>query len=1314
MNKSILPYWSSTRAVVFALVGSFLFTSTLSAQLAPIPLPGAFGIKRAVAGPAKAEDDSAPDPSETRFPGGAALKTDPEQQRLLKRADQCVADGRLDLAVVLWQKVLDEAGDTLMTRDGRTYTSLADEIELTLASLPPLALSTYRITADGEAQAILSRATPETEEDALARVANRYFLSSLGDDAAFRLACLALDRHDFVGASRLLNKILERHPDPSVPRAEVLLRLAVASSRVGDKQGAETSLSSIASVAGPRPERSIVDAVTEQLAATSSSFSSEFSLDWPMLLGSSSRSGAMRPLPSAASERTLTELWVQEVELSASDSNVMNPWGGMVAPGIMVRRSAVRDPNAQPQVFSREQLVSQWRQNGWLPTGQLLFRDNKVYIKLADELICFHTSALNSQPVWRSVWLNQFELDGMSQMLMMMQMNMGIQTQASQRPKSAAEVMLFGDRIHQSMSLVDDMIYSIEGKRLGRDETPPRVARQQRGFQWGVTPRRTRTNFLAAYEADSGKVKWHRGASDEDKEGSQDVGFLAAPVGSGELLLAPVTDGGTIWLYAMAKSDGSTRWKTYLCDEPQGGAAPWSPTIMAVDGRDAYLTCGNGVVFAIDAVGGNIRWAVRYERDGKPDDRMRQMYGTQYGAMMSFEGWTEDVVIPSGRTLVVLSSDSDKIVALDRRSGQIIWESPRVKWEVPATYVLGVSGRGLFVAGKNVVRRYDIPSGRLVWVTELEDSLGRGTLTSDAIYMPVNDSIVKLDLEKGTKQTQVGVSLTTDDPVGNLYSDGEKFWVTGGGRVYAMTNLDHRLNMLAEQIKAGDADAQFNRMRLYSKQKDLDRTLADLRGGYQLVLAKATPDEAAARLFAAIAELKLSQQNPDVTIDLMNEMFVAPTERPTISKEMAMKRGSLLVNTLFVVRQKKLMGQTERILKLAPILDQEHLITAAAQTLTALPPTADDLPAIRVALEAKEAAGPIMAAGILAKLAPDEAKQSLPKLLGDTDENVQLAAARALMNLGDRAALTKLGELLDALSSKVRTRSYQSLRAATGQTLPFIAEAKPEEREKAVAAWKEWISTTGATAELKLPLPDVDMPLGRTLLVSQAQGLIIELDADHKERWRKQVPNPWSCQGLPNGHRLVTLFAQNTVVEYDEEGKEVWKKDRLPGPVYSCQRLENGATLVACADVQQIIEIAPDGTQTTITVQGRPMSARRLSNGNTLVALQQGGRVVEVDSTGKTVWEARNMNGPCHVERLENGNTIVCQMYTGQVVEVDPSGQKTVWTAKVPLVNPFCAQRLPNGNTLIADNNGVSEVDPTGTQVKWQQRMGNITGVSQY
>src|SRR5688572_4855127 len=180
---------------------------------------GGFGAAAPATTEAKAE-------AEGKFGDGPGLKTDPEAQQLLGRAEQFVKDERFDLAAVLWQKVLDDAGDNLVSVDGRLYISLRRQVEQRLSTLPKLALSTYRVSADGEAQALIAAAGPDKEEDALSQVLRRFFMSSLGDDAAYKLGCVALDRHDFVGASRLFTKVLEEHPDPSMPRSDLLLRLA--------------------------------------------------------------------------------------------------------------------------------------------------------------------------------------------------------------------------------------------------------------------------------------------------------------------------------------------------------------------------------------------------------------------------------------------------------------------------------------------------------------------------------------------------------------------------------------------------------------------------------------------------------------------------------------------------------------------------------------------------------------------------------------------------------------------------------------------------------------------------------------------------------------------------------------------------------------------------------------------------------------------------------------------------------------------------------------------------------------------------------
>ncbi|MGI8981935.1 MAG: PQQ-binding-like beta-propeller repeat protein [Pirellulaceae bacterium] len=1312
-----------------ALVASALFLAVPARQAlaqkfqraiaAPATTPAPAGAAEKGAKKAKEADEAADkmqDLAEKSFPGGAALKTDPEQQRLLKRAEQCVADGRLDLAAVLWQKVLDEAGDTLMTRDGRTYTSLAEEVERMLSTADPLALKTYRINADGEAQAVLAKAAPDKEEEALSTVVRRYFLSSAGDESAYKLGCYALDRHDFVGASRLFAKILERHPDPTVPRGEILLRLAVAAAHVGDGATAKAALEAIPQMPGPKPTNDIIEQVDQDAteAAKTATLVSAASQNWHMSLGNPSRSGRMKGLPVDATSKTLSELWTQEFSLLLE--TVMNQ-NGMPGPGMAMRVRVLggRQQNQQPQAVSREQLISQWKQNKWNPTSQLLFDSGKVYIKTNEDIACYNVGANSDKPVWRSVWLNQYQMDSMSSHLIGMAQVYNQQMAASSRPRTLPEVLLFGDKIHQAMSISGGTIYSIEGKRVSKETGPaPTSAQPARGFQYNVQPRRSRSNFLAAYEAASGKAKWHRSASDEDKEGSQDVGFLAAPVPYGSLLLVPITDGGTIWLYGLDSKDGSTVWKAYLCDEPAGGCNPWSPVGISIDGRDAYILCGTGVVFAVDAVSGAIRWAVRYKREQKPNMTMRNYNMT----MMDVEGWDDDVVIPYGKTLVVMASDSNEMIWLDRRTGAFgNGLSPRISpFGQAANYVLGTKGPSLFVAGRNIVRRYDIPSSKLIWEREIEDSLGRGVLTEDALYIPVKNSVLKLDPDnKGRELSQVGVQLTTEDPVGNLFSDGEKLWVAGAGRVYAMTNLEHRMALLQEKISAGDGEAQLNRMRLYAKEKKFEEMLVDLRGSYQLFKASLTPDQSADKFFSALAELKLSQDNPSLVLELLAEEFVTAASLPPLGKEIVARRNDLLSSSLSVIRQKKLKGLTAQVLGIAPLLEPEYLQHAAAQTLDATYRGEEDLAALKVAAGGSVLAQ-LISVGPLSKAAPQDVKDSLAKFLESKDDRLKLSAARALTNAGERSTLPVFLKLLESENPRVRVRAHQSLRSLSGQQITFSSDGKPEERVKAVGAWKAWIEKDGQTAKLTLPLSETDVPLGRTLITSHVHSLIIELDANHKERWRMQIANgnPWGCQGLPNGNRLISVTSQLAVIEYNEEGKEVWKKDRLPSSPWGVQRLANGNTLIACADSNQILEVSPDGTSTSIPLAGRPMSAQRLENGNTLVALQTSNKVVEVDKANKVVWEARNMNGPCSATRLENGNTLIVQMYTGQVVEVDAAGKTTVWTAQIPLVSPCNAQRLPNGNTLIADNNGVHEVDPTGKEIRWQHKQNNSSSVSQF
>lgn len=1306
----------------------------------------------AVARPAVDAEDADIKKEDERFANGASLRTDPELERLLKRAEQFAAEGRYDLATVLWQKVLEESGDVLRTTNGQVYTSMAAEVERTLAKLPDDGLKVYRLAADGEAHAIMATIDQGAdEEEALSKIVRRYFMSSLGDDAAYKLGCLALDRHDFVGASRMFSAILDQHPDPSMPRADILLRQAVASARVGDSAVAAEALAALESDTGVRPARQAIAAVKQYVTlADKTSIASAGSQHWLMQYGNPARTGHMQKLPKSAAEADLAELWSQEfdvllpqlkehLKLGANTRGRVIAIGGAAAPIIM--RSGRYPQQPQSAQDTRENLVASWKNKGWFPTGQLLFdsdeKGSRVYIKTATELTCWDASGLSEEPIWRTAWANLYQPDGATNMLMQMQMNYGGQLPGHEGPKSLGEILHFGDRVHQSVSVSGDLIFNLEGKRVAKySNTPlePDQQQVQQGWNYGQVPRRTRRNWLAAYESKTGKARWYRSADDAvEKEGGNgkpatDIGFLAAPTPYGNLLLSPVTDGGAIWLYALSRGDGKTVWKTFLCDEPQGGCSQWATVGVAVEGREAYVGCGTGAVFAVDAVSGIIRWAVRYQRSGRPSTRFQNVYGMQ-NSILDLDGWQDDVVIPYGKLLVVMASDHDQLLALDRRTGEEAWRSPRRSPldSREALYPLGMVGRHLFVAGRDVIRKYDVPSGKLLAERVLNESprqedalsFGRGALTEDAVYLPVKDSVLKLSTKDLSDISQVGVSTVSGDPVGNLFADGDKLWVAGAAKVYALTNFDRRMAELAKRIEAGDSSAQMIRMRMQFTLGRVDDAIKDLEGAYQLMLTK-DRTEAARLLVDALKEMQLSTTQPNTALRLLGDAFidsdgraseiaVASADADPVAKEVQNRISELLYGALSTIRNKKVKNAVQPVLKLAPAMQQEYLVQTARKTVSTVA-TSEDAETLAAALGSSHPATVIVAADAFARVSGDAAKERLAKLLTSENDKVRYAAASGTLNLGDKAGLATLVSLLESADERVASQSSALLRQATGKVVAF-SPSDAELKKQGIATWKEWLEKESAEAKLNYPLADGPTLLGRTLICYYAQSKVEELDENNKSVWTAQIQGVWGGQGLPNGHRLLALYAQRKIVELDDKGQEVWSIDNLPGSPFNVRRLENGNTLVACSDSQRIVEYTRDKKEAwSVTVQGRPMDAVKLDNGNLLVALAQGNRVVEYSindkKEAKEVWAVDGLIGAMTVERLENGNTLVACMNggsngAGMVVEIDPN-KNHVWKVD-GLRNPYDAQRLPNGNTLITDQQRVQEID-SSKKVIWQQQ----------
>lgn len=436
--------------------------------------------------------------------------------------------------------------------------------------------------------------------------------------------------------------------------------------------------------------------------------------------------------------------------------------------------------------------------------------------------------------------------------------------------------------------------------------------------------------------------------------------------------------------------------------------------------------------------------------------------------------------------------------------------------------------------------------------------------------------------------------------------------------------------------------------------------------------------------------LEEATRSPDFEIRWRAKQILEHTER----------ESRRLLEAVFTTMQKeKLTGLCQPLFRAIPLCKDDYLRIQLGRALIATSQETD-IPFLTEQLRSTDAYQRVAAISTLGKLHPKSAAERSLNLLGDESQLVQLAALRILADQGRRESLPHLIRLLESPETPVRTDSIRILRSFTGQQFGFTVYEPAEKRAASVEQWKKWLTENGMTAELKFPLGEVTIDLGRLLVCDMGQQKVIEYDSAGVKTWEKQVGQaPWGCFGMANGHRIAASYQDRTVVEFDEAGNEVWRMNDLPGGAMGVQRLDNGNTLLAIPDAMQVIEVSPDKKIVwKAALDGRPTYARRLEDGRTLVSLQQHQKVVEVDEGGKVAWELAIGGMSFSADRTPSGTTLICDLRTGEVREYDRAG--TVVFKKAGFSNPYTVQRLASGNTLVVDRTGVKELDPQGTVVK--------------
>jgi uncharacterized protein (UPF0248 family) len=191
-------------------------------------------------------------------------------------------------------------------------------------------------------------------------------------------------------------------------------------------------------------------------------------------------------------------------------------------------------------------------------------------------------------------------------------------------------------------------------------------------------------------------------------------------------------------------------------------------------------------------------------------------------------------------------------------------------------------------------------------------------------------------------------------------------------------------------------------------------------------------------------------------------------------------------------------------------------------------------------------------------------------------------------------------------------------------------------------------------------------------------------------------------------------YPPGRLVHYAESGDVIFETNMLKMP-HDAVRMDDGSYWVGLIREKALWRISPNNeTLAVINVGGYPCALEVLENGNILVAGwddDMPGFVKEFTQSGDIVWQMLDLKWPWKAQRLENGNTLIADAGLNRVYEVDAQKQE-VWAVEnlgpeenelFDSLGPVYVQRIVNGNTLVSimATNRIVEVDPSGTIV-WE------------
>lgn len=666
--------------------------------------------------------------SDPRAPFNSKMTT------LFKKAMTHFKAGETRQSLDVLQKLLEAPEDSLYETAPGKLISIRSAAHRLLAQMPGADLEQYRSENSAAAKRQLQQAQAIGSATALAQVANRYFQTDSGFEAANLLVNRHLDRGEYGLAAYWLRELLESH-------APVTRTLAwrTKAEFVANKIESAT-LKALLAKQPPVDGKTILGGEqvnrVEWLAkiAKPEGIMTPALQDWPQFFGSSKRVGQVAdgepllmprwsyPLTfSLAIHEKLTQL---DADLRDEDQTPIFTFNPLLVDGKIVFRSY-----RGVKVLTAD-------------TGQVLWETSDDPA-VEDVLSASSTDSAESAseggrnaffPNRRITMFQQQELE---------------EVPASDNPLTH---LLYRNANHG--------LLSSDGQRLFVIEDLSVMTNLQPGQYWGedlpeedLLGRPLGINRLAAYDLQSGRSLWEvGGASLNDPFELPLAGsfFFGVPVVDGGDLYVVAEKEGQIRLHALDAATGQPRWSQLIAYSQakisMDVGRQWFSAPVAVGSGVIVCPTTVGWIVAIDRGTRGILWAYRYQNLASESESEPQDEAVQPAELN--ERWSAAPPVIVGDRVIFTPPEESRIICLSLSDGQEVWSQPRNS----ALYLAGVFGEEAVIVSESSIRWMNIlhPDQRHTLKFKSTDAhpAGRGVAVRDHYYLPLtNGELLAINLK---------------------------------------------------------------------------------------------------------------------------------------------------------------------------------------------------------------------------------------------------------------------------------------------------------------------------------------------------------------------------------------------------------------------------------------------------------------------------------------------------------------------------------------------------------------------------------------